>query len=116
MYFGVSQQTIALVVWFHLLAFSVEFSISHYMYIVHHFIATPPPLIPPTDAAGQFFLSILTFVILYNNLIPISLIVTLEVSMPHPLPHPLKTPHHLTGTQVRTVLLHKLGKPAATVL
>ncbi|XP_064404646.1 probable phospholipid-transporting ATPase IA isoform X2 [Halichondria panicea] len=31
------------------------------------------------DAAGQFFLSILTFVILYNNLIPISLIVTLEV-------------------------------------
>ncbi|KAL5460352.1 hypothetical protein EMCRGX_G033797 [Ephydatia muelleri] len=30
-------------------------------------------------AAGSFFLSILTFIILYNNLIPISLIVTLEI-------------------------------------
>lgn len=31
------------------------------------------------SAAGAFFLSILTFIILYNNLVPISLIVTLEV-------------------------------------
>ena len=34
----------------------------------------------PAVTTGRFFLSILTFIILYNNLIPISLIVTLEVS------------------------------------
>ena len=34
---------------------------------------------PPTDKTPNFFWNFLTFVILYNNLIPISLLVTLEI-------------------------------------
>ena len=34
---------------------------------------------PPVDDTPNFFWNFLTFVILYNNLIPISLLVTLEI-------------------------------------
>ena len=47
-------------------------------------VPLPPLTLDAKEEVGRFFKSILTFIILYNNLIPISLIVTLEVrGQPH---------------------------------
>lgn len=51
------------------------------------------------NEAGAYFLSILTFIILYNNLVPISLIVTLEVRGQHA--H-TQTAQNLIFTEFRT--------------
>ena len=47
--------------------------------VMNLFPVLPFVTIDTGEVVGGFFLSFLTFIILYNNLIPISLIVTLEV-------------------------------------